>query len=176
MIQNANVLPILLFLLCPSLFLFTCFFQCKNLLFLSLQFSSVTQSSLTLCDPMDCSTPGLPVHHQLPDLAIFLCNPCSKTHTLPFFFASPKSVSVSTNIPSLYNQKLLQPHFIPYSCLVPAQCLFKKKFIVVQLICNIVLISGEEQSESVIHTHIFTLFQILFPYKPLQSGVPCAIQ
>ena len=30
------------------------------------QFSSVTQSCLTLCDPMDCSTPGLPVHHQLP--------------------------------------------------------------------------------------------------------------
>ena len=30
------------------------------------QFSSVTRSCLTLCDPMDCSTPGLPVHHQLP--------------------------------------------------------------------------------------------------------------
>ena len=30
------------------------------------QFSSVTQSYLTLCDPMDCSTPGFPVHHQLP--------------------------------------------------------------------------------------------------------------
>ena len=29
------------------------------------QFSSVTQSCLTLCDPMDCSTPGFPVHHQL---------------------------------------------------------------------------------------------------------------
>ena len=29
------------------------------------QFSSAAQSSLTLCDPMDCSTPGLPVHHQL---------------------------------------------------------------------------------------------------------------
>ena len=31
----------------------------------SIQFSSVAQSCLTLCDPMDCSTPGLPVHHQL---------------------------------------------------------------------------------------------------------------
>ena len=30
--------------------------------------SSVTQSCLTPCDPMDCSTPGLPVHHQLLDL------------------------------------------------------------------------------------------------------------
>ena len=31
----------------------------------SVQFSSVTQSCLTLCDPMNCSTPGLPVHHRL---------------------------------------------------------------------------------------------------------------
>ena len=29
------------------------------------QFSSVTQSCLTLCDPMNCSTPGLSVHYQL---------------------------------------------------------------------------------------------------------------
>ena len=33
----------------------------------SVQFSSVTQSCLTLCNPMNCSTPGLPVHHQLPE-------------------------------------------------------------------------------------------------------------
>ena len=31
------------------------------------QFSSVTQSCLTLCDPMNRSTLGLPVHHQLPE-------------------------------------------------------------------------------------------------------------
>ena len=36
---------------------------------LSAQFSSVAQSSLTLCNPMDCSTPGFPVHHQLLELA-----------------------------------------------------------------------------------------------------------
>ena len=33
------------------------------------QFSSVAQSCLTLCDHMDCSTPGFPVRHQLPELA-----------------------------------------------------------------------------------------------------------
>ena len=32
------------------------------------QFGSVTQLCLTLCDPMDCSTPGFPVHHQFPEL------------------------------------------------------------------------------------------------------------
>ena len=34
----------------------------------SVQFSSVAQSCLTLCNPMDCSMPGLPVHHQLLEL------------------------------------------------------------------------------------------------------------
>ena len=33
----------------------------------SVHFSSVTQSCLTLCDPLDHITPGLPVHHQLPE-------------------------------------------------------------------------------------------------------------
>ena len=49
------------------------------------QFSSVAQLCPTLCDPMNCSTPGLPVHHQLPeftkthvpcDLSITFWPPC----------------------------------------------------------------------------------------------------
>ena len=36
---------------------------------LKVQFSSVTQSCPTLCNPKDCNTPGFPVLHQLPDLA-----------------------------------------------------------------------------------------------------------
>jgi len=35
----------------------------------SLQFSSVQSLIPTLCNPMECSTPGFPVHHQLPELA-----------------------------------------------------------------------------------------------------------
>ena len=34
----------------------------------SVQFSSVAQSCLTLCNRMDCSTPAFPVHHQIPKL------------------------------------------------------------------------------------------------------------
>ena len=37
--------------------------------FSSVQFSSVAQLCLTLCNPMNRSTPGLPVHHQLPEFA-----------------------------------------------------------------------------------------------------------
>ena len=35
--------------------------------FVAIQFSSAAQSCLTLCDPMNCSTTGLPVYHQLPE-------------------------------------------------------------------------------------------------------------
>ena len=34
----------------------------------SVQFSSVIQLCPTLCDPMDCSRPGFPIHHQVPEL------------------------------------------------------------------------------------------------------------
>ena len=42
----------------------------KLLIYLPVQFISVTQSWPTLCDPMDCSTPGLPVNHQLPEYTL----------------------------------------------------------------------------------------------------------
>ena len=46
------------------------FLLCWHILYhLSHQFSSVSPPCLTLCDPMNCSMPGLPVHHQLPELA-----------------------------------------------------------------------------------------------------------
>ena len=37
----------------------------KSEFFIFFTFSSVAQSCPILCDPMDCSTPGLPVHHQI---------------------------------------------------------------------------------------------------------------
>ena len=47
-----------------------CTLTCISLFYnipLLIQFSSVAQSRLTLCNLMDCNTPGLPVHHQLPE-------------------------------------------------------------------------------------------------------------
>ena len=43
-------------------------FPQHTLLFKTIQFSSVTQWCPTLCDPMDCSMPGLSIHYQLPEL------------------------------------------------------------------------------------------------------------
>ena len=51
-----------------------------------MQFSSVAQSCLTLCDPMGCSTPDYPVHHQLLELAQThvhrVCDPIQSSHPL----------------------------------------------------------------------------------------------
>ena len=45
-----------------------------------LSFSSVAQSRPALCNPMDCSTAGFPVHHQLPELA----HPTISSSVVPF--------------------------------------------------------------------------------------------
>ena len=44
-------------------------FHGNSLIWFLSSVSSVTQSCLTLCDPMDCSRPGFPVHHQLLEIA-----------------------------------------------------------------------------------------------------------
>ena len=57
-------------------------------LFSSVQFNSVAQSCPTLCDPMDCSMPGLPVHHQLPEFTQthvhHVSDAIQTSHPLPF--------------------------------------------------------------------------------------------
>ena len=45
---------------------------------ITFQFSSITQLCPTLCDPMDCRMPGLPVHYQLPKLAQTHFHPVSE--------------------------------------------------------------------------------------------------
>ena len=65
------------------------------------QFSSVqfTQSCLTLCDPMDCSTPGLPVHRQLLELAQthVRCVSDAIQPSHPLSFPSPPAFNLSQN-------------------------------------------------------------------------------
>ena len=62
------------------------------------QFSSVAQSCLTLCDPTDCSTPGFPVHHQLPEL--------TQTHILWASDAIQPSHPLSSPSPPAFNLSL----------------------------------------------------------------------
>ena len=79
----------------------------KNILS-SVQFSSVAQSCPVLCDPMDCSTPGLPIHHQLPVMGGWVntcplsqwCHPTISSSVVPFsshLQSFPVSGSFQTN-------------------------------------------------------------------------------
>ena len=55
----------------------------------SVQFSSVAQSCLTLCNPMNCSMPGLPVHHQLPEFSQTHVHRVSDAIQIPHPLSSP---------------------------------------------------------------------------------------
>ena len=69
------------------------------------QFSSVAQSCLTLCDPMNHSTPGLPVHHQLP--------------------SPPKPLSIVSVMPS--NYVILCRHLLLPPLIFPSIRVFSKE-------------------------------------------------
>ena len=56
-----------------------------------IQFSSVAQSCLTLCDPMNHSTPGLPVHHQLPEFIQTHLHRVGDAIQPPYPLSSPSS-------------------------------------------------------------------------------------
>ena len=61
----------------------------------SSQFSSIAQKCLTICDPMDCSTPGFPLHHQLPEL--------TQTHVHWVSNAIQPSHPLSSPSPPIFN-------------------------------------------------------------------------
>ena len=70
-----------------------------------LQFSSVTHLCPTLCDPMDCSTPGLPVYHQLLEftrnscpLSQWWCHLTMSSSVVPFS-SCPQSFPASGSFP-----------------------------------------------------------------------------
>ena len=63
----------------------------------SVQFSSVAQSCPTLCDPVNRSTPGLPVHHQLPEFTQFI-SVFWWSHVCPLFWGLCSLALVSVQL------------------------------------------------------------------------------
>ena len=67
----------------------------------SVQFSSVAQLYLTLCNPMNCSMPGLPVHHQLPEFTqthVHRVSDAISSSVIPFS-SCPQSLPASESFP-----------------------------------------------------------------------------
>ena len=69
----------------------------------SLQFSSVAQSCPTLCDPVNCSMPGLPVYHELPEFTQTHVNRVSDgiqpSHPVVPFSSCSQSLPASRSFP-----------------------------------------------------------------------------
>ena len=80
-------------ILCPQNFYYYFSHPMRNITFVV--FSLVVQSCPTLSDSMDCSTPGFPVHHQLPEL--------TQTHTHRVGDAIQPSQSLSSPSPPAFN-------------------------------------------------------------------------
>ena len=76
-----------------------CYIVMTSILLSSVQFSSFTHQCPTLCDPMDCSMPGFPVHHKFPVLL--------KHTSIDFVMPSNHAI--------LYCPLLLQPSIFPSS-------------------------------------------------------------
>ena len=74
----------------------------------TIQFSSVTQSCLLLCDPMNCRTPGLPVHHQHLEFTQtpvhWVADAIQRSH--PLFSLSPPATN-----PSQHQEEMGQEHW-----------------------------------------------------------------
>ena len=82
----------------------------------NLQFSSVTQSSPTLCDPMNRSMPGLPVHHQLPEFTQTHVHRVSDATqpSHPLLFPCPPAPSITPSIRVFSNESTLHVRWLKY--------------------------------------------------------------
>ena len=76
------------------------YFWCREIELI--QFSSVSQSCPTLCEPMDCSTPGLPVHHSN---HLILCHPLL---LLPSIFQSIRVFSNESALQQSWSFRVLE--------------------------------------------------------------------
>ena len=96
------------------------------------QFSSVNQSCPTLCNPMQCSIPGFPVHHLLSELAqthIQWCHPTISSSVIPFSsclqsFLASGSFQMSQSFTCFESLWLLLPNL---SCFQPEKVLHFKE-------------------------------------------------
>ena len=142
----------------------------------SAHFSSVTQLCPTLCDPMGCSTPGFPVHHQSPELAQTHIHPVSDV-IQPFILCHPLLLrpSIFPSIRVFANESILHirwPKYCNYSFSISAsnECSGPNSFRIEWL--DLLTVQGTLQSllqhhsskASIIWCSAFFTVQLLHPY------------
>ena len=143
--------------------------------FSSVQFSSVTQSCLILCDPMNHSTPGLPVHHQHPEFPklmsiksvmssshLILCRP------LPLLPPIPPSTRVFSNESTL---RMRWPKYWSFSFSIspskehPGLISFRMDWL------DLLAVQGALKSLLQHHSSKASIFQRCFLYHPTLTSI-----
>ena len=100
------------------MFVYPIFSSLLNLIMIkivSVQFSSVNHSCLTLCNPMNCSAPGFPAHHQLPEFiqthVYWVGDPIQPFH--PLSSPSPPALNLSQH-QGLFKESVLHIRWSKY--------------------------------------------------------------
>ena len=138
--------------------------------------SSVAQSCPTLCDPMNCSTPGLPVHHQLPSLlklmsieSVMASSHLILCHPLLLLPPIPPSIRVFSNESILH---MRWPKYWSFSLIIspsnehPGQVSFRMDWLdllAVQGTCKSLLQHHSSKALILRHSDFFTV-QLSHPY------------
>ena len=149
----------------------------------SVQFSSVTQSCLTLCDPMNCSMPGLPVHHQLPEFTQThahrvgdAIHPSHLCHPLLLLPPIPPSIRVFSNESAL---PMWWPKYWSFSLSIsssnehPGLVSFRMDWLdllAVQGTCNSLLQHHSSKVSVLWHSAFFTV-QLSHPYMTTRKTI-----
>ena len=104
---------------------FTTSATCEALTLVSVQFSLITQLCLTLCDPMNCKTPGLPVHHQLPEFTQthvhWVSDTIQPSHPVIPFSSCPQSLPASGSFSNESTLRMRWPKYWSFSFKVSFQ-------------------------------------------------------
>ena len=141
---------------------------------ISVKFSSVAQSCPILCDPMNRSTPGLPVHHQLPELtqthayrvgdAIQPSHPLSFPSLLP---PIPPSIRVFSNESTLRSR---WPKYWRFSFSIspynehPGLISFKMAWLDLLAVQGTLLLQHHSSEASILRHSAFFTVQLSHPY------------
>ena len=138
----------------------------------NLQFSSVAQSCPTLCNPMDRSTPGLPVHHQLPE--------STQTHVHRVSDTIQPSHPLSSPFPPALNlsphqvAKLLEFHFsISPSNECSGWISFRKDWLDLLAVQETLksLLQHHSSKASVLRCSAFFIVQLSHPYMTTGKSI-----
>ena len=137
----------------------------------SVQFSSVTQLCLTLCGPMDCSTAGFPVHHQLPELAqthVHQVSDAILQPSHPLLSRSPPAFNLSQH-QGLF-QSDCQSTEVSASALV-LELIFRTDFLEDELVGSPFIPRNSQQSSPIPQSKSINSSVLSFLYSPTLTSI-----